>query len=116
MQNNVITTFSAFVISICILHSYVIAFSHKAVTYMHMRFRLSKIIQQTSNYNCQFTFRPRLIVLVALYQTIKRQMHHKGFVTGINTLNSECLQKFIVCFVRVEFINRKFQLYTVPDH
>ena len=43
-----------------------------------MRFRLSKIIQQTSNYNYQFTFRPRLIVLVALYQTIKRQMRHKA--------------------------------------
>ena len=86
-----------------------------------MRFRLSKIIQQTSNYNYQFTIRPRLIVLVALYQTIKRQMRLKqyrnqGFVTRINTLNTECLQKFIVCFVRVEFINRKFQLYTVPDH
>ena len=43
-----------------------------------MSFRLSKIIQQTSNYNYQFTFRPRLIVLVALYQTIKRKMRHKA--------------------------------------
>ena len=78
MRNNVITTLSVFVISNLYSTQLCYSFFAQTITYMHMRFRLSKIIQQTSNYNYQFTFRPRLIVLVALYQTIKRQMRLKA--------------------------------------